>query len=401
VLWLTGRLLARSVPLVAASLAITACAAAVGTNARSEQKSDPSQQQATVAAPNPNSVAVARRLTAAQLAGQRIVYAYSGLTPPRSLLALIRAGEAAGVILFGPNISSRTQLRHAIEAIQQAATRSPVHVPLLVMTDQEGGPVRRLPGAPQFSERQIGASVNPERAAGEAGRGAGSNLGRIGINVNLAPVLDVYRHAGDFIDEFERSYGTSVSVVSRLGAAFIRELQAMGVAATAKHFPGLGVASRSQNTDVTPVTLDQPLDRLRAIDEPPYEAAINAGVRLVMVSWATYPALDPAFPAGLSAAVIQGELRGRLGFRGVTITDGLAAGALARFGTAPDRGLEAASAGDDLILCSATSPAANTPSEGVSVARALRRAMSARELTRASMEQAVSRVLALRAQARP
>jgi beta-N-acetylhexosaminidase len=346
-------------------------------------------------------LASVRRLTSAQLAGQRIVYAYSGLTPPRSLLALIRNGEAAGVILFGPNISSPSQTRRAIKEMQQAAARSPVRLPLLVMTDQEGGLVRRLPGAPRASERAIGESADPEVVAREAGRAASQNLRSVGINVNLAPVLDVYRRAGNFIDEFERSYSSSASLVSRAGSAFVREQQARGVAATAKHFPGLGAASRSQNTDETPVTLEQPLSQLRAVDELPYKAAIGAGVRLVMVSWATYPALDRTFPAGLSAPVIQGELRGRLGFHGVTISDGLAAGALAPFGTIPDRGLEAALAGDDLILCSATSPALNTPNEGISVARALKRAMSAREVARANVERSVARVLALRAQVGP
>jgi beta-N-acetylhexosaminidase len=346
-------------------------------------------------------VASIRRLTSAQLAGQRIVYAYSGLTPPRSLLALIRNGEAAGVILFGPNISSASQTRRAIKEMQQAAARSPVRLPLLVMTDQEGGLVRRLPGAPRPSEREIGKSADPELAAREAGRAATQNLRSVGINVNLAPVLDVYRRAGNFIDEFERSYSSSAGLVSRAGSAFIREQEATGVAATAKHFPGLGAASRSQNTDETPVTLEQPLSELRAVDEFPYKAAIGAGVRLIMVSWATYPALDPTFPAGLSALVIQGELRGRLGFHGVTISDGLAAGALAPFGTIPDRGLEAALAGDDLILCSATTPTLNTPNEGISVARALRRAMSAREVARPTVERSVTRVLALRAQVHP
>lgn len=394
---LTGRLLAQLVTFATATLAVGACGSVTGTTSSTQAGSQRLQQGAVAA--RTRAVRLARRLTAAQLAGQRIVYAYSGVTPPKSLLALIRNGEAAGVILFGPNFASRARARGAIEEMQRAAARSPLHLPVLVMTDQEGGLVRRLPGAPQLSERQTGKSANPELDSREAGRGGGRNLASVGVNVNLAPVLDVYRHSDNFIDEFERSYGTNAAMVSRLGAGFVREQQATGVAATAKHFPGLGAATRSQNTDTTPVTLDQPLSQLRAVDELPFKGAIDGGVRLVMVSWATYPALDRTFPAGLSAAVIQRELRDRLGFQGVTISDGLAAGALAPFGTIPDRGLEAATAGDDLILCSATSPAASTPNEGISVARALTRAMSARELTRASMEQAVSRVLALRAQA--
>ena len=107
----------------------------------------------------------------------------------------------------------------------------------------------------------------------------------------------------------------------------IKAQQAGGVAATAKHFPGLGAAAASQNTDAGPVTLYLSLATIRSIDEVPFAAAIAAGVKLVMVSWAVYPAMG-ARPAGLSPNVVQGELRGRLDFTGVTITDALEAGAL-------------------------------------------------------------------------
>jgi beta-N-acetylhexosaminidase len=161
----------------------------------------------------------------------------------------------------------------------------------------------------------------------------------------------VYRKAGDFDDQYGRSYSKSPGVVSKLGADFIRAQQHVGVAATAKHFPGLGAATRSQNTDTRPVTLNVSLYSLRTIDEPPYKAAVAAGVRLVMVSWAEYPALDPGMPAGLSSAIVQDRLRQRLGFQGVTVTDALEAGALQAFGTFQHRAVLAAGAGMDLILC--------------------------------------------------
>src|SRR5690606_6524750 len=100
--------------------------------------------------------------------------------------------------------------------------------------------------------------------------------------------------------------------VRALGAAFVRGMRRTGVAATAKHFPGLGAASAQQDTDAGPVTLDLPLRTLRSVDMVPYPAAIAAGVDLVMTSWAVYPALHPGRPAGLSRRVIHGELRGRL-----------------------------------------------------------------------------------------
>ena len=338
-----------------------------------------------------------QRLSIQQLAGQRIVYAYAGLRPPQSLLAAIRAGEAGGVIFFAPNFSSVGQLRGVIDELQQASLASPLHDRLLMLTDQEGGEVRRLPGAPILSEKQIGESPDGVSAAATAGVGAGRNLRGAGINVNLAPVLDVFRQSGNFIDEFQRSYSSNPNTVAALGAAFISAQQHLGVAATAKHFPGLGAASRSQNTDLRPVTLRQSLSTLRAVDEAPYVNAIAAGVKLVMTSWAVYPALDPSRPAGLSQKVIEGELRGRLRFAGVTITDGIEAGALEAFGGVGQRASLAASAGADLILCAATNPDDNTPAIGTTARNAIASALAHGTLSRSAAEQAAGRIIALRA----
>jgi beta-N-acetylhexosaminidase len=336
-------------------------------------------------------------LSPAQLAGQRVIYSYGGLTPPGQLLRWIRAGKVAGVIFFGGNISSPSQLAGVVAELDRAnaSPRNPSHhYPLLLMTDQEGGMVRRLPGAPELSEKEIGEALHPVAAAKDAGRGAGRNLASIGLNVNLAPVLDVYRTPGDFDDQFGRSYSASGRQVSRLGASFIAAQQATGVAATAKHFPGLGAADASQNTDERPVTLDVPLRVLRGTDEHPFKAAIQAGVKLVMVSWAVYPALDPRAPAGLSAKVV-GELRQRLGFTGVTITDALEAGALQAYGTTRRRATLAAGAGMDLILCSAQQAA-----QGNQAQVALSEAYQQGKLNQAAFRAAVQRVLALRSSLR-
>jgi len=341
--------------------------------------------------------ALVRGISLRQLAGQRIIYAYSGFVPPRSLLTRIRDGEAAGVILFAPNISSRAQVRAAARELQDAARTSVVHEPLLIMTDQEGGLVRRLTGAPDLSEKQIGASPDGRRLAASSGVSAGRNLRDVSANVNLAPVLDVFRQTGDFIDRFQRSYGTSADLVASLGGAFIAAQQSAGVAATAKHFPGLGAASASQDSDEAPVTLSLSLGDLRAVDERPYRTAIADGVRMIMTSWATYPSLDPARPAGLSSLVIGRELRGRLGFRGVTITDALGAGALRRYGGFAARGALAARAGQDLLVCAMPNAAENTPANGVAALNGITAALNANTVSRKETEQAAMRVLALRA----
>ena len=205
-------------------------------------------------------------------------------------------------------------------------------------------------------------------------------------------MLDVYRQPGDFDDRYQRSYSMNPAVVAELGAGFIKAQQGVGVAATAKHFPGLGTAAQQQDTDLRPVTLNVPLATIRHTDELPYRAAIAAGVRLVMVSWAVYPALDPARPAGLSPAIVGGELRRRLGFQGVTITDALEAGALRAFGPFGNRGLLAAEAGMDLILCSQ-----RDVSEGKQAAAGLEDGYGDGQLAKPAFTAALRRVLALRA----
>ncbi|MEU6235423.1 glycoside hydrolase family 3 N-terminal domain-containing protein [Kitasatospora sp. NPDC047058] len=326
------------------------------------------------------------------LAGRRIVYSYHGPTPPPDLLRIIREGRAAGVILFGENTAPPAQLHDAVEKMRQAAAEAPGARPLLLMTDQEGGKVRRLTGEPVLSARNTGLAVHPVTAAADSGAGAGRNLAAAGLNTNLAPVLDVYDTPDNFIDHSERSYSQDPTVVAELGAAFVTAQQTLGVAATAKHFPGLGAAARDKNTDEGPVTLSVGLDELRSRGEAPYHAAIAAGVRLVMTSWAVYPALDAAHPAGLSRTVVQGELRDRLGFDGVTITDAIEAGALDSYGDTPARALAAAEAGMDLLLCSG-----RDVQQGEAAADALAIALDSGHLSRAEFLEAVTRIDTLRA----
>jgi beta-N-acetylhexosaminidase len=331
-------------------------------------------------------------LTSTQLAGQRVIGSYPGLIPPQSLLNDITAGRVAGVIFFGENISTTAQIAGVVQQLRQAQAQSVIQVPLLLMTDQEGGQVRRLPGEPTQSAKQIGQSSDPTTAAGNAGTAAGQNLASVGMNVNLAPVLDVYYRSGNFIDQAQRSYSSDPSVVAECGPAFITAQQATGVAATAKHFPGLGSATRSQNTDLAPVALTASLSKLRSTDEIPYPAAVRAGVKLVMLSWAVYPALDPALPAGLSPTIIGQELRSRNRFTGVTITDALEAGALNGFGSTGQKAVTAAGAGMDLILCSS-----RDVTQAEAATSALAAALDSGQLDATAFNAAITRVTNLRA----
>jgi len=334
-----------------------------------------------------------QNLTPAQLAGQRIIYGYPGLVPPPELFDRIRAGEAAGVHFSSLNIESRDQIRAVVAELVGAQQESPIPLPLLLITDQEGGAVRALGGEPLVTAKQIGLSPNAEALAVRAGADAAEALRDVGMNVNLAPVLDVFREPGGLIDQLERSYSNDPNVVRRLGAAFVRGHRSDGgVAAGAKHFPGLGALRADQTPDFEPVTLDISRNTLRNVDERPYVGAIAAGVELVMTSWVVYTGLDDARPAGLSPLVLRQELRGRLGFRGVTISDVLIAGALDPFGGHGERAVLAAGAGEDLLLC-AFSPFAECDNARDGLATALQNG----ELDKVDSAIATLRILALRA----
>lgn len=338
--------------------------------------------------------AILPKLSPAQLAGQRVIYSYGGLNPPAQLLTLIRHGEVAGVIFFSENVRSHAQIAAVAKELAQAnaAKTNPVRLPLLLMTDQEGGVVRRLPGEPVLSAKAMGRSAHPWATTSTEGKLGGQNLHSVGMNVNLAPVLDVFRQPGDFIDQFGRSFSSNPGTVAKLGTLFATAEQAQGVAGTVKHFPGLGAATRSQNTDALPVTLRLSLSTIRKIDELPYKAAIAAKVKLVMASWAIYPALDAKLPAGLSPTIVQNELRKRLGFAGVTITDALEAGALRSFGSIAHRSTLAARAGMDLLL-----DAQRNYREGLTSLNSLEFDYVHHWLNAAAFKAAVERVLALRA----
>ena len=317
-------------------------------------------EQFTAAQRTPAQAAAER--TPAQLAGQRIVFGFDGTKAPRSLLRRIRRGEAAGVILFARNIRSRAQVRALTDSLQR--WRPPGDPPLIVSIDQEGGIVKRLVGAPRRSAAEIGRSGSESLARAE-GRNAARNLRGVGVNVNFAPVVDIGR-AGRIMRAQRRAFSSSPALVTRLAGAFAAGLREGGVVPCAKHFPGLGGAQHDQDMRNNAITL--PAERLRAEDYEPYEQLSRQGLEMVMTSTADYPALDPDRPAVFSSRILVGELRDRVGFRGVTVTDSLGTRSATRLGSPEGRAVRAARAGNDLLLF------ASDYAAGVRGAQALARA---------------------------
>ncbi|HEY5334283.1 MAG TPA: glycoside hydrolase family 3 N-terminal domain-containing protein, partial [Solirubrobacterales bacterium] len=267
----------------------------------------------------------------------------TGLTP--ELRNAVHTGKVAGVVLFEADFPSRAAGHELIAALQAIPRPAKLRrLPLLVMTDQEGGEVKRVDGPPEASAAQMGREG--AAFARRQGVATAANLEDLGVNVDLAPVLDVARPGG-VIAATDRGFGADAPAVAKAAVPFAVGLQHGGVAATAKHFPGLGTAT--ENTDFEAQRLTLPKAKLRTVDEAPYRAYIAAGGKLVMLSTAIYPAFS-ARPAAFARPIATGELRGRLGFHGVTITDSLGGAAVAAFGGQREAAVDGAAAGDDLLL---------------------------------------------------
>jgi beta-N-acetylhexosaminidase len=317
-----------------------------------------------------------------RLVGQSIVARLGPKGPDQGLIQRVRRGRVGGVIAFNEDAA---RLKADIAALQEAASAgdSP---PLLVMIDQEGGDVKRLPqGPPNVSPAQLGESDDEDQSR-EQGEETGSYLRGLGVNVNLAPVLDVAReNTANTIRS--RTFGSDPAVVTEIGVAFAQGLQDGGVVATAKHFPGLGRAT--VNTDDRPTDIAATSDQLQA-DLEPFRGAVEAGIEMVMVSSAGYPTLGSEKQAVFSAGIVDGLLRDQLGFDGVVITDDLETPAVTDTTAPVVAATSAIKAGDDMLLYGR--------SEGASdrAFRSLVSAVKAGNLNRSLFEDAYDRITSLK-----
>jgi beta-N-acetylhexosaminidase len=284
--------------------------------------------------------------TTPDLVGQMFMVDFTGLEPIPEVERLIVDDGVGGVILFDKNISAPRQVATLTNALQGAA-RASGRLPILLGVDQEGGPVARLRmGATHFpSAMAFGAARSEALAASAAGITA-RELRALGLHMNMAPDLDVNNNPANPVIGV-RSYGEDPRLVARLGTASIRAMQASGVLATAKHFPGHG--DTSQDSHVTLPLVPHTRARIEAVELVPFRAAIRVGVGAVMTAHVVFQALDPERPATLSPAVL-GFLRSELGFPGLIVTDSMGMRAITDRISPGDAAVQAVIAGADLIL---------------------------------------------------
>lgn len=318
---------------------------------------------------------------------------YAGVGTPAEMIAKYRLG---GLILVNwsagdptastnktSNITSAEQVRTLTDGLQSAAAKLPARVPLLVGTDQEYGVVNRLQtGVTQLpSALALGAAADPALTEG-AWAAAGTDLRTVGLNVDFAPDADVIGSGGGVIGS--RSYGSDPKAVADQVAAAVRGLQGAGVAATLKHFPGHGHANGDSHTSLPVLT--QPGADLDSGDLPPFAAGIAAGADLVMSGHLDVHAIDPGVPASFSSKALIDLLRGRLGFKGVVVTDAMNMAPAEKYPPG-EAAVRALAAGNDILLM---------PPDLGAAQRGLLDGLHSGKLPKARLVEAATRVLALK-----
>ena len=329
-------------------------------------------------------------MTIEQKVGQRFMTWIPGTAGSERATALIDQAHVGGVIITEHNVESHDQVQELIDGLQRMAQDGPSSVPLFIATDQEGGRVTRLrlpeltlfPAA--LHQGKHGDSDYVEAAAYVTG----VELRRLGVNMNLAPLLDLYdRNDGTVIDG--RAYGADSRLIADYARAYVRGASRAGIISVAKHFPGHGVTAYDSHDRLPVVRLTR---SERAAILAPFIAAIDTGIDSVMAAHILYEDLDPNLPASVSPAIITGLLREQLGFDGVVITDAIEIRAPAPALMEPYLVRNSFDAGVDVILAARSSDVLPLIEEGV---RLVRSGMESEE----RLDESVRRILRVKLQA--
>ncbi len=329
-------------------------------------------------------------LTLEQALGQMLMSSFAGSEPSPEFLKTLQAQHVGGVTLFRSlNVETSAQVCALTAALQKAAadTGQP---PLLIAVDQEGGQLMTIgEGATPFPGNMALGATGSAELAYQTGYAIGRELAALGINVNYAPVCDVNVNPDNPVIG-TRSFGEDPALVARLSAAMVDGQQAAGIAAVAKHFPGHGDTATDSHHS-TPI-LPHDEARLRQVELPPFAAAVQAGVKMIMTAHIGLPALNGGsdMPATLSAAILRKLLRRELGFEGVVISDALEMKAIEQGAGLGIDAIAAVAAGVDMLMLNAD---INDQQIITSALRqALRRTLIAADDVRAS----AGRILALK-----
>ncbi|MFC1877278.1 beta-N-acetylhexosaminidase [Thermodesulfobacteriota bacterium] len=299
------------------------------------------------------------KLTDEQMAGQRLMVGFDGTDLSTDVKFLIKNLHVGGLILFRRNIAAPEQVRNLCLSSQEYA-RSCGEPALFISIDQEGGTVARLKSP--FTEFSGNAQMKGPQDAVFFARISARELRDVGINMNMAPVLDVAVDLRVSIMK-DRAFGSDPEWVSRLGMAVIHHLQEGGVMSVAKHFPGIGRTTLDSHLGLP--FLETNAQDLTAIDLAPFQEAIKNGVAGMMLSHICYRSLDDQGPASLSKKIARDLLRHRLGYDGVVMTDDLDMGAIKKYHDVQTSMQKILSAEIDIALICHRSPDMETAFETI------------------------------------
>jgi len=262
-------------------------------------------------------------LSTEQMAGQRLMVGFDGTEFNSDLELLIKKIKVGGIILFSQNIENPNQLITLCKSIQNFAIACD-QPPMFIAIDQEGGTVARLK-KPHFKEFPAVTELKNESDTKAFARNMAAELTKLGINMNMAPVMDVAPSDIASIME-KRILSHDPKRVSKMGRIIIEHHQKQNIMAVAKHFPGIGRTTLDSHLELPELAATE--NDLDSFDLIPFKAALDAQVSGIMLSHIRYTDIDPAWPASLSPEIAKNLLRNRMGFNGIVMTDDLDMGAI-------------------------------------------------------------------------
>jgi len=366
----------RVVVLLALLISILAgCGGASG-----EGHSGGNEDQDSLGARENKEVSIVSGMSVRDMVGQMFVVSVDGTEPDYYIEKMVRKRNIGGVILFGYNMENEKQVQSLTGSLQKLSLQTESAVPLFIAVDQEGGDIASAPWvAPQPAAAEVGSRGDPDEARAIAAA-MGRQLLRAGVNTDFAPVVDT----GFGAAIGNRSYGENPELVARMGTAAVKGFEEAGVISAAKHFPNHGQATSDSHVSLPVIRRDE--QTLQSYDLPPFEAAVDAGVPMVMVGHLVYPAIDPHNPASLSRDAIS-MLRRDLGFKGVVVTDDLAMAGARGGGKPAEAAVKAVEAGADLLVVS------SPPQQQADAYDTVVAAVESGEIPRSRVHKSVERLL--------
>jgi beta-N-acetylhexosaminidase len=328
-------------------------------------------------------------MSLAEKVGQLFQIGFSGPKVDAEIKDMIENYHVGGVIYFSRNIVNPAQTAELSNKLQDLSLNSGAKLPLFISADQEGGTVTRLKGATHFPGNMALGAAADQKLAYQAGEAVGDELKNLGINVNLAPDLDVNNNPDNPVIGV-RSFGEDPELVAELGTAYIEGLQSQGVTATAKHFPGHGDTAVDSHLDLPVIRHSR--SRLDQVELYPFKKAIEAGVDSIMTAHIYFPTIEKeeGIPATLSKAVLTDLLRKELGFEGLIITDCMEMNAIVNtFGTV-EGAVRTIEAGSDTVLVS------HSYQKQKNAIEAVLKAVKSGRISEERIDQSVKRILSLK-----